>query len=188
MNATRAAAILVFSLAGELQQEKPASQEKPSSHDMSSCPMHEPHKAAAQDKYQRGVIERGDHVMGFAHDKATHHFLLYSAGGAIDVQANKPEDSATRDAIRSHFAHIVKMFAAGDFSAPILIHSQNPPGTETMTRLREQIQYKVESTAGGARIRITTKNEEALQAVHTFLRFQIADHQTGDSTEVILAP
>jgi hypothetical protein len=179
-----AAAILVFSLASGRQQEKPASQEKPSSEDMSSCPMHEHHKAAAEDAHQHDVIERGDHVMGFAHNKATHHFLLYPAGGAIDVRANKPEDAATRDAIRSHFAHIVKMFAAGDFSAPMLIHSQNPPGTETMTKLREQIQYKVESTAGGARIRITTKNMEAVQAVHTFLRFQIADHQTGDSTEL----
>ena len=188
MNVTMAAAILVFSLAGELQQEKPASREKPSSHDMSSCPRHEQHKAAAQDEHQRGVIERGGQVMGFAHDKATHHFLLYSAGGAIDVQASKPEDAATRDAIRSHFAHIVKMFATGDFSAPTLIHSQNPPGTETMTKLREQIQYQVERTASGARIRITTKNVEALQAVHTFLRFQITDHQTGDSTDITAAP
>jgi len=187
MNATMAAAILVFSLAVGIQQEKPASQEKPSSHDMPPCPMHEQHKAAAQ-AHQQGVIERGDHVMGFSHDKATHHFLLYPDGGAIDVQANRPEDPATRDAIRSHFTHIVKMFAEGDFSAPMLIHSQNPPGTEAMKQLREQIQYKLEKTASGARIRITTKNAEALQAVHTFLRFQIKDHQTSDSTEVAPAP
>jgi hypothetical protein len=36
----------------------------------------------------------------------------------------------------------------------------------------------------GGRIRITTNNKEALAAVHEFLRFQIADHQTGDSTEI----
>lgn len=188
MNATTASAILVFSLAGGIQQEKPASEEKPSSHDMSSCPVHEQHKAAAQDAHQQGVNERGDHVMGFSHDKSTHHFLLYPDGGAIDVQANKPEDTATLDAIRSHFTHIVRMFAEGDFSAPMLIHSQNPPGTEAMKKLRERIQYKLENTASGARIRITTKNAEALQAVHTFLRFQIKDHQTSDSTEVAPAP
>lgn len=150
--------------------------------------MHEQQKAAAQDAHKQGVVERGDHVMGFSHDKATHHFLLYSDGGAIDVRANKPEDAATRDAIRSHFTHIVKMFAEGDFSAPMLIHSQNPPRTEAMKQLREQIQYNLENTANGARIRITTKDAEALQAVHTFLRFQIKDHQTGDSTEIIKAP
>jgi len=188
MNATIASAILGFSLAGGIPQEKPASQEKPSSHDKSSCPMHEPHKAA-QDTQLQGVNDRGDHVMGFSHDKTTHHFLLYPDGGAIDVQANKPEDAATQDAIRSHFTHIVDRFAEGDFSAPMLIHSQNPPGTEAMTKLRKQIQYRVESTASGApRIRIRTKNAEALQAVHTFLRFQIKDHQTGDSTQVAPAP
>jgi diacylglycerol kinase family enzyme len=80
------------------------------------------------------------------------------------------------------------MFASGDFSAPMLIHSQNPPGSETMKRLRETIQYKLENTEHGARIRITTKNADAVAAVHEFLRFQIRDHQTGDSTEVTSAP
>lgn len=188
MNATIAAAILVCNWAVGIQQEKPASREKPPSDDMFSCPVHEQHKAAAQDAHHQGVIERGDHVMGFAHDKATHHFLLYPDGGAIVVQSNKTEDAATRDAIRSHFIRIVKMFAAGDFSAPTLIHSENPPGTEAMKQLRGQIQYKLEDTASGARIRITTKNAQALEAVHAFLRFQVKDHQTGDSTEVAPAP
>jgi hypothetical protein len=31
---------------------------------------------------------------------------------------------------------------------------------------------------------ITTKNAEALKALHEFLRFQISDHGTGDLTEV----
>jgi hypothetical protein len=141
-------------------------------------------KPAAQDDHHQGVVERGDRVMGFSHDKATHHFLLYPNGGVIDVQANKADDTATLDEIRMHFGHIAKMFASGDFSAPMLIHSQNPPGSETMKRLRETIQYKLENTEHGARIRITTKNAD----VHEFLRFQIRDHQTGDSTEVTSAP
>jgi len=33
-------------------------------------------------------------------------------------------------------------------------------------------------------VRITTKNSEAVKAVHEFLRFQIKDHATGDSMEV----
>jgi hypothetical protein len=36
----------------------------------------------------------------------------------------------------------------------------------------------------GAKIRVMTANAEAVKAVHEFLRFQIQDHQTGDSTEV----
>jgi hypothetical protein len=150
-------------------QDKPAAQE--------------PDKAQ-QEKHDHDVEEHGDHVMGFSHDKATHHFRLYADGGAIEVGANDAKDTATRDAIQGHFTHIVKMFAAGDFTAPILIHSQNPPGSETMKRLRDQIQYRLDKFPQGARIRITTENAEALQAVHTFLRFQISDHQTGDSSEV----
>ncbi len=76
------------------------------------------------------------------------------------------------------------MCTAGDFSAPMLIHAQNPPGAETMKGLRDAIQYKLENTERGARIRITTKNSEALEAVYKFLRFQIAEHQTGDTVEV----
>ncbi len=149
------------------------------------CPQDKP---AAQDDHHQGVVDRGDHVMGFSHDKATHHFILYPDGGAIDVQANASDDTATRDEIRMHFGHIAKMFAAGDFSAPMLIHSQNPPGAATMKKLRETIQYKLEDTEHGARIRITSKNPDAVAAIHQFLRFQIKDHQTGDSVEVTIAP
>ncbi len=70
----------------------------------------------------------------------------------------------------------------------MLIHAQNPTGTEAMKRLRDSIQYNVEDAERGTRIRITTKNPEALQAVHRFLRFQIADHQTGDATEITKVP
>jgi hypothetical protein len=145
-----------------------------------------PQAPAQEEKHHHEVEERGDHVMGFSHDKATHHFRLYADGGAIEVGANDAKDTATRDAIQGHFTHIVKMFAAGDFTAPILIHSQNPPGSEVMKRMRGEIAYRLEKMAEGARIRISTKNAQALQAIHAFLRFQIADHQTGDSGEVLV--
>ncbi|MGB6597214.1 MAG: hypothetical protein WBE70_08815, partial [Candidatus Acidiferrum sp.] len=89
---------------------------------------------------------------------------------------------------RMHFGHIAKMFVAGDFSAPMLIHSQNPPGSETMKKLRDAIRYKLEDTGRGSRIRITSKNPDAVAAIHQFLRFQIKDHQTGDSLEVTSTP
>ena len=179
MNILLAVALLSFTLASPFPQDKPASQDKPPSQD----------KTGAQDAHHhQGVVERGDHVMGFSHDKATHHFRLYPDGGGIEVESNDAQDTATRDEIRMHFAHIVKMFAAGDFSAPMLIHAQNPPGSAAMKKLREQIQYKLENTDQGARIRITSKNAEAVQAVHEFLRFQIKDHETGDSVEVSKAP
>jgi hypothetical protein len=178
------AIIFAFSLFTGLSQEKPKDKPK----EEASCPMHEQHKASEQDQHHQGVLERGDEVMGFSHEKTTHHFRLYADGGAIEADAQDAQDTASREEIREHFAHIATLFAAGDFSAPMLIHGPNPPGTEEMKRLRSDIQYHLENTERGARLRITTKSAEAAQAVHKFLRFQIEDHQTGDTTEITKVP
>ena len=37
-----------------------------------------------------GMVERGDHAMGFSHERTTHHFRLFKDGGAIEVQTNDP--------------------------------------------------------------------------------------------------
>ena len=34
------------------------------------------------------VSTRGDHVMGFSHDAASHHFRLFKDGGEIEVQSD----------------------------------------------------------------------------------------------------
>jgi hypothetical protein len=44
--------------------------------------------------------------------------------------------------------------------------------------------YGYDATDFGGRLRISSGNREAITAVHDFLRFQISDHETGDSTEV----
>ncbi len=131
-----------------------------------------------------GVKERGTHEMGFSQDKATHHFMLFPKGGAIQIEANSASDTTTRDQIQMHLAHIAQMFAEGNFQIPMLIHDKIPPGVPTMRRLKAEITYKFEKLDSGGRVRITTKNPEALSAIYEFLRFQIADHQTGDSTQV----
>jgi hypothetical protein len=136
--------------------------------------------AFAQDAHHDAVDRRGDHVMGFSHEKTTHHFRLYKDGGAIEVIANDAKDTASRDQIQMHLGHIAKMFASGDFNAPMLIHDHVPPGVPVMQRLKSEIQYEFQKTELGGTVRITTKNEEALKAVHDFLRFQIDDHRTGD--------
>src|SRR5207249_3228908 len=82
--------------------------------------------------------------------------------------------------IRTHLGHIVKMFSSGNFKAPMLIHDTNPPGTATMTRLKEQIRYEFSETDRGARIRLVTSSPETTDAVHAFLLFQIVDHRTQD--------
>ena len=140
--------------------------------------------ASAQDHQHSAVDKRGDHVMGFSHEKTTHHFLLHKDGGAIEVTANSADDTASRDQIRSHLGHIATMFAAGNFAAPMLVHGKDVPGTAAMSQLREKINYRCEKIDGGARIQISTGDAKALDAIHEFLRFQISDHGTGDSTKI----
>ena len=122
--------------------------------------------------------------MGFSHQAATHHFRLFRDGGEINVAANDPKDKMSIDEIRTHLGHIAKMFAAGNFNSPMLIHATNPPGTATMARLKKEIGYEFSETDRGARIRLVTSSPETTDAVHAFLLFQIVDHQTGDAPTI----
>ena len=137
-----------------------------------------------QDKRSEDVVKRGEHVMGFSHEATTHHFRLFKDGGEIDVKATDPKDKASIDQIRTHLGHIAKMFAYGNFKAPMLIHDTNPPGTATMTRLKEQIRYEFSETDRGARIRLVTSSPDTKDAVHAFLLFQIVDHRTQDAPTI----
>jgi TusA-related sulfurtransferase len=141
------------------------------------------------DGHDMGAMnKRGNEQMGFSQDKATHHFRLMPDGGAIEVQANDAKDTATRDKIRMHLGHIAGMFAEGNFNAPMLIHDQTPPGVPVMKLLKAEIKYKFEEIERGGRVRITSNNPEALAAIYEFLRFQIKEHQTGDTLEVSVKP
>ncbi len=121
--------------------------------------------------------------MGFSHETTTHHFRLTPSGGAIEVTANDPNDAKSREQIRMHLTHITKLFSAGDFNVPMFIHDTNPPGAATMSKLRDQIRYQWKETPRGATIRIFSKNQDAVEAIHQFLRFQITDHKTGDPVQ-----
>src|SRR5215831_3939699 len=104
----------------------------------------------AQDDHQM-VDQRGDHVMGFSHEKTTHHFRMFSDGGAIEVAANDAKDTDSRDQIRMHLSHIAGMFAGGNFNAQMLIHGEVPPGVPTLQRLKIEVHYRYEDTQKGGR-------------------------------------
>jgi hypothetical protein len=65
----------------------------------------------------------------------------------------------------------------------MFVHSQTPPGVVEMKDRRADITYTFEEFPAGGRVRIKTTNHDALNAVHDFLNFQIADHQTGDTAQ-----
>lgn len=150
--------------------------------DMQSCPMRKEHMKDSS-QHQADVEKHGDQAMGFPHDKTTHHFRLYSDGGAIEVTANDGNDAANIQAIRSHLAHIVGLFSDGNFSVPMFVHDQVPPGVPVMKEKRGQISYTLEELPAGGTVRIKTTDHDALKAIHEFLRFQIDDHHTGDATD-----
>jgi hypothetical protein len=145
---------------------------------MKDCPMHDQHAA------HHAVVEsHGDQAMGFPHEKTTHHFRIMPDGGAIEVTVNDSKDTQDIQAIRTHLTHIVMMFSNGDFSTPLFVHSQVPPGTTEMKEKRAEIDYSFEELPDGGRVRISTKNHDSLNAVHDFLSFQIEDHHTGDKID-----
>jgi hypothetical protein len=168
-------ALLLLGLPISKQEAKP-----PDS--MKDCPMHAQHMV--QQSHHATMESHGDQAMGFPHDKTTHHFRLISDGGTIEVTANDPNDKANTEAIRSHLSHIAKMFGEGDFSAPMFTHDIVPPGITTMKLMKSAIHYAYEELPSGGRVQIQSADQVALASIHDFLRFQIAEHQTGDSVEV----
>jgi len=141
-------------------------------------------QSGAHDQHQADVNRRGEAVMGFDQAATTHHFRLSADGGAIEVTANSDADATSIEQIRMHLQHIAKMFAGGDFTAPMLIHAKEPPGVKTMKSSGTEISYTYEPIERGGRVKIVATSPRARDAVHEFLRFQIQDHQTGDPLKI----
>jgi hypothetical protein len=139
------------------------------------CPMHDAHSQ---------MNERGQKGMGFSQSATTHHFFLKADGGVIQVEANDSADAASRDEVRMHLRHIARAFQNGDFDIPMFVHDTVPPGVPEMKRLQKEIRYTFEESTGGGRVVISTADKDAVAAIHNFLRFQIAEHKTGDTVEV----
>ena len=173
-------AVMILSAVGVLAALAADAQEQTPS----ECPMHATHQGA-RDQHGRGVDERHDAVTGVSHELSTHHFLLYPDGGRIVLEAADESDTQARDLIRAHLQHVADEFANGRFDLPMLIHDRMPPGTDALQRFKGMVRYEYVPTARGGAVDITTTSAEALDAVHAFLGFQIRDHGTGDSGEVM---
>ncbi len=149
--------------------------------DPATCPMHAKHTASS---HHAAVDRRGDHVMGFSHERTKHSFRLLEDGGAVEVRANDAADSESVDSIRAHLKQIAKDFTSGNFAKPEKIHGRIPDGVPAMQELGGRILYRYEELERGGRVRIRTSEPRGVEAVHQFLQFQIDDHRTGDSGKV----
>ena len=145
-----------------------------------------PASPPAQDDHAKhqAMEHRGDQGMGFDQQKTAHHFLLRKNGGVIQVTAKTANDRESLEEIRMHLQHIRQAFQSGEFNIPMFVHDQTPPGVPVMTRLKDQIHYKYQPIENGGRVLISSANDEAVGAVHEFLKFQITEHQTGDPLAV----
>ena len=153
-----------------------------------AAPDRHAHDQPAREAHHAAVDARGAQAMGFDQARTVHNFRLYDDGGAIEVAVKDAGNAVDRDAIRTHLPHIASRFAAGHFGLPMLVHDADVPGTADMARLKDRIRYRYGETPGGGRVDIVTTDAEALAAVHRFLRFQIADHRTGDPGSVGARP
>jgi len=102
------------------------SNQKPES--QSECPMHATHTQ---------MNERGEKGMGFPQTATTHHFLLNSNGGVIQVEAKDSADATNRNEIRRHLGHIAKAFQSGDSMFRCLFTIPFRPGVPEMNGLRK---------------------------------------------------
>jgi hypothetical protein len=123
----------------------------------------------------------GNHdSFGMSHDATTHHFRILDDGGAIELTANDANDAKSIEAIRAHLRTVAADFAKNDFAKPQFVHGTMPDGAETMKAKVQFIAYRYEELPQGGRVRMTTKDADALDAIHRFMKFQIGEHRTGD--------
>lgn len=138
---------------------------------------------ASAHAHHADVDHRHDAVTGVGHEDTVHHFLLAPDGGTIRLEVTDPAQVEARGRVREHLKVVARSFGTGDFALPMLIHDRVPPGVRVMKNMKAAIHYDFAPTDKGGEVRISTNDPAALAAIHSFLRFQIRDHGTGDRTE-----
>jgi hypothetical protein len=53
-----------------------------------------------------------------------------------------------------------------------------------MKALGAAVAYRYEEVERGARVRLVTKEQRGVEAIHAFRRFQISDHRAGDAGKI----
>ena len=134
---------------------------------------------ARRDSAFATLQQRGETAMGVNQYTSRHVFEPLADGGRIVLQ-RKQTDSAGAVTIRAHMREISTAFRNGDFALPGFVHGTGDvPGTAAMKRLKAAISYTPRDLPGGAEVVISSKNPEAVSAIHDFLAFQRLDHRAG---------
>jgi hypothetical protein len=140
---------------------------------------HHPSSATSpRDSAFAALQERGKVAMGVDQYTSVHLFDALPDGGRIELQ-RPAGDSADVRQIREHLQEIARMFSKGDFSTPQFVHMRDVPGTRVMATKKAAIRYVYSSLPMGGEVRMTTRDPEALAAIHEFMAFQRGDHRAG---------
>jgi hypothetical protein len=134
--------------------------------------------AAQEDAAFAALQARGQQGMGVDQYASAHLFDALEDGGRIELQMNA-DDPAAVARIREHLQEIARAFQAGDFSTPAFVHMQPVPGSAVMAAKRAVITYAYRELPRGGEVRITTRDPDAVVAVHQFMAFQRQDHHAG---------
>ena len=145
---------------------------------MAGCSAGTKTNAGADSSFAK-VQRQGAIVMGVDQYTSQHVFESLPDGGRI-VLERKESDPTGEATIRAHMRTIAEEFRRGDFTLPGVVHSmENVPGTAAMRRLSADISYTPRDLPHGGELLISTKNPDAVSAIHEFLTFQRMDHRTG---------
>jgi hypothetical protein len=143
-----------------------------------ACSRHDTSRVEADSSFAR-LQQRGETAMGVNQYTSQHLFEPLPDGGRIVLRREK-SDSTGEATIRAHMQTIATAFARGDFALPGFVHAMSDvPGTARMKELRSDITYSVLDLPRGAEVVISTKNPDAVAAIHEFLAFQRMDHRAG---------
>lgn len=122
------------------------------------------------------MMERGNIAMGFNQNKIAHHFAATPNGGNITITSLDSNDMQTINQIRTHIMDIQKDFSEGNFTKPFFIHAQEVPGTDMMTKKKDLIKYNILELRNGSSLVLTTNDEELMDAISQFMKYQATAH------------
>ncbi len=137
----------------------------------------EPVTAREADSAFNTMNQRHGEVVGEDPMALAHQFVSQPDGGDIVLERQVHDDMGISQ-IRTHLLLIARSFGRGDFALPGFIHDKPIPGTAVMAERADKISYTVEDLPHGGVVHIQTSDPQALQAIHSFIAFQMAEHRT----------
>lgn len=123
-------------------------------------------------------------ALGIDVDRIVQHYYLVKNGGVVELAAKDPADTAAIDAIRKFLVEQRKLYEKGKNETDADVHGKVPDGLPLIKKFRDEITFFATDTTNGAVLRMFSMNPTARSAIQDYMKFQIAEHKTGDSPTI----